>query len=100
MARSIVANAGEEGSVIVKELQGTKGNVGYNAATGKTEDLVKAGVIDPAKVTKTALLNAASIAGLMLTTEALVSEIKEDDKGGGGGGAPDMGGMGGMGGMY
>jgi chaperonin GroEL len=96
--RQIVANAGEEGSVIVKELQSTEGSVGYNAATGKTEDLVKAGVIDPAKVTKTALLNAASIAGLMLTTEALVSEIKEDEKGGGG--APDMGGMGGMGGMY
>jgi chaperonin GroEL len=96
--RQIVANAGEEGSVIVKELQATKGNMGYNAATGKIEDLVKAGVIDPAKVAKTALLNAASIAGLMLTTEALVSEIKEDEKGGGGG--PDMGGMGGMGGMY
>jgi chaperonin GroEL len=96
--RQIVANAGEEGSVIVKELQGTKGNIGYNAATGKTEDLVKAGVIDPAKVAKTALLNAASIAGLMLTTEAIVSEIKEDEKSAAG--APDMGGMGGMGGMY
>ena len=96
--RQIVANAGEEGSVIVKELQATKGNVGYNAATEKIEDLVKAGVIDPAKVTKTALLNAASIAGLMLTTEALVSEIKEKEGGNGGGG---MGGMGeGMGGMY
>jgi chaperonin GroEL len=96
--RQIVANAGEEGSVIVKELQGTKGNVGYNAATEKIEDLVKAGVVDPAKVTKTALLNAASIAGLMLTTEALVSEIKEKEGDNGGGG---MGGMGeGMGGMY
>ena len=96
--RQIVANAGEEGSVVVKELQGTNGNTGYNAATGKIEDLVKAGVIDPAKVAKTALLNAASIAGLMLTTEALVSEIKEKESGNGGGG---MGGMGeGMGGMY
>ena len=96
--RQIVANAGEEGSVIVRELQGTNGNTGYNAATGKIEDLVKAGVIDPAKVAKTALLNAASIAGLMLTTEALVSEIKEKEGGNGGGG---MGGMGeGMGGMY
>ena len=96
--RQIVANAGEEGSVIVRELQGTNGNTGYNAATGKIEDLVKAGVIDPAKVAKTALLNAASIAGLMLTTEALVSEIKETEGGNGGGG---MGGMGeGMGGMY
>ena len=100
--RQIVSNAGEEGSVVVKELKATKGATGYNAATGETEDLVKAGVIDPAKVTKTALLNAASIAGLMLTTEALVSEIKEKDNGdaaaamGGG-----MGGMGGgMGGMY
>ena len=96
--RQIVANAGEEGSVIVRELQGTNGSTGFNAATGKVEDLVKAGVIDPAKVAKTALLNAASIAGLMLTTEALVSEIKEKEGGNGGGG---MGGMGeGMGGMY
>jgi chaperonin GroEL len=93
--RQIVANAGEEGSVIVKELQGTNGNSGYNAATGKIEDLVKAGVIDPAKVAKTALLNAASIAGLMLTTEALVSEIKEKEGGNGAGGMGE-----GMGGMY
>ena len=101
--RQLVTNAGEEGSVVVKELGATSGATGYNAATGETEDLVKAGVIDPAKVTKTALLNAASIAGLMLTTEALVSEIKEKEEAdpaaamGGGG----MGGMGGgMGGMY
>ena len=93
--RQIVANAGEEGSVIVKELQGTNGNSGYNAATGEIEDLVKAGVIDPAKVAKTALLNAASIAGLMLTTEALVSEIKEKEGGNGAGGMGE-----GMGGMY
>ncbi len=96
-ARQIAINAGEEGSVIVKQLLTTNGNSGYNAATGKFEDLVEAGVIDPAKVTKTALLNAASIAGLMLTTEAMVSEIKEkDDKGGMAGGMPG----GGMGGMY
>jgi chaperonin GroEL len=69
------------------------GAMGFNAATGKMEDLVKAGVIDPAKVAKTALLNAASIAGLMLTTEALVSEIKEDKRDHGGGGHPGMGGM-------
>jgi len=93
--RQIVANSGEEGSIIVKELQGANGNTGYNAATGKTEDLVKAGVIDPAKVAKSALLNAASIAGLMLTTEALVSEIKEKEGGNGGGGMGE-----GMGGMY
>jgi chaperonin GroEL len=94
--RQIANNAGEEGSIIVREVLGTKGNEGFNAATGKMEDLVKAGVIDPAKVAKTALLNAASIAGLMLTTEALVSEVKEEkDSGGGGGGMP-----GGMGDMY
>ena len=94
---SFVNNSGEEGSVIVRELMKTEGNIGYNAATMKTEDLVKAGVIDPAKVTKTAMLNAASIAGLMLITEALVSEIKEDKPEGGmpGGGMP-----GGMDGMY
>ncbi len=69
---------------------------GFNAATGKTEDLVAAGVIDPAKVTKTALINAASIAGLMLTTEALVSEIKEKDAPAQGGGGMPGGGMGGM----
>jgi chaperonin GroEL len=97
-ARQIAANAGEEGSVIVKQLLADNGTSGFNAATGKFEDLVAAGVIDPAKVAKTALVNAASIAGLMLTTEALVSEIKEKDegKGGMGGGMPG----GGMGGMY
>ncbi len=96
-ARQIAINAGEEGSVIVKQLLTTNGTSGYNAANGKFEDLVAAGVIDPAKVTKTALLNAASIAGLMLTTEAMVSEIKEkDDKGG----MPGGGMGGGMGGMY
>jgi chaperonin GroEL len=95
-SRQIANNAGEEGSVIVRELLSTNGNTGYNAATGKTEDLVAAGVIDPAKVTKTALINAASIAGLMLTTEALVCEIKEKDEKGAGGGMPGGGGMGGM----
>jgi chaperonin GroEL len=98
-ARQIATNAGEEGSVIVKQLLAESGNSGFNAATGKFEDLVAAGVIDPAKVTKTALLNASSIAGLMLTTEAMVSEIKEKDEKGGG--MPGGGGMGGMGGgMY
>ena len=94
--RQIANNAGDEGAVVVRELDGTKGNTGYNAATGEVEDLVKAGIIDPAKVTKTALLNASSIAGLMLITEALVSEIKEKDD------APAMpAGMGGgMGDMY
>ena len=96
--RQIVNNAGEEGSVVVRDVMATKGSTGYNAATGEMEDLVKAGVIDPAKVTKTALLNAASIAGLMLITEALVSEIPEDKKEMGG--MPGGGDMGGMGGMY
>ena len=91
-ARQIAANAGREGSVIVRDVMLQKGNIGYNAATDKIEDLVKAGVIDPAKVTKTALLNAASISGLMITTEALISEIKEK-KDGGGGPPPGMGGM-------
>jgi chaperonin GroEL len=92
--RQIAINAGEEGSVVVRQVLAEKGNIGLNAATGQFEDLVKAGVIDPAKVTKTALVNASSIAGLMLTTEAMVSEIKEDEKK-----QPSMPG-GGMGGMY
>ncbi len=99
-ARQIANNAGEEGSVVVKELLASQGNHGFNAITGKHEDLIKAGVIDPAKVAKTALINAASIASLMLTTEAMISDIKETgEKGGGMGGMG--GGMGGMGGgMY
>ena len=91
--RQIVQNAGKEGAVVVEHVRGDKNeNYGFNAATEQYEDLVKAGVIDPAKVTRTALQNAASIAGLMLTTEAMVSEIPEEDK------APMPGGMGGMGG--
>jgi chaperonin GroEL len=79
--RQIVANAGLEGAVIVEKVRLEKNpNVGYNAVTEKFEDLVAAGVIDPAKVTRCALQNAASIAGLMLTTEALISELQEDDK--------------------
>jgi len=94
--RQIVQNAGKEGAVVVERVRSEKNeNAGFNAATEQYEDLVKAGVIDPAKVTRTALQNAASIAGLMLTTEAMVSEIPEDDKG-----SPAMpGGMGGMSGM-
>ncbi|MGH9456914.1 MAG: chaperonin GroEL [Thermoanaerobaculia bacterium] len=96
-ARQIAVNAGLEGSVIVKELKEKGGNWGLNAQSEKVVDMLAEGIIDPAKVTKQALLNASSIAGLMLTTEALVSEIKEEDKGaaGAGGGMP-----GGMGGMY
>jgi chaperonin GroEL len=92
-SRQIANNAGAEGSVVVRDILATSGNTGYNAATGKMEDLVKAGVIDPAKVAKTALVNASSIAGLMLTTEALVSEIKEKDEGGPKGGGGMGGGM-------
>ena len=78
--RVLAENAGVEGSVVVQEVKKRKGNDGYNVATGVYEDLVKAGVVDPKKVTRTALQNAASIAGLLLTTECLVSEIPEQDK--------------------
>jgi chaperonin GroEL len=79
--RQIVANAGKEGAVIVERVRSEKNaNVGYNVITEKFEDLIAAGVIDPAKVTRSALQNAASIAGLMLTTEALISEFQDDNK--------------------
>ncbi len=96
--RQISHNAGHEGAVVVGRVRDSKDeNFGFNADTGEFTDLVKAGVIDPAKVTRLALQNAASIAALMLTTEALVADIKEDDKkAAGGGGAPGAGGMGGM----
>jgi len=93
--RALAANAGVEGSVIVEAVKKSKGNEGYNVATGEYEDLVKAGIVDPKKVTRMALQNAASIAGLLLTTECLITDIPEKEKpapmpGGGGGG---MGGM-------
>ena len=92
--RWIAQNAGQEGSVVVNKVRGKKGNVGFNAATDNYEDLVKAGVIDPTKVVRYGLQNAASIASLLLTTEALVTEIPEkEEKPAGPGGAPDMGGM-------
>ena len=93
--RQLADNAGQEGALIVQEVKKGKGNEGYNVATGAYEDLVKAGVVDPTKVTRSALQNASSISGLLLTTEALVTEIPEKEK------APAMpgGGMGGMGGM-
>jgi chaperonin GroEL len=97
--RQIATNAGLEGSVIVKEVKEIGGTKGFDALSEKIVDMLEAGIIDPAKVTKQALVNASSIAALMLTTEALISEIKEDEKGGGGD-AAGMGGMGGMGGMY
>jgi chaperonin GroEL len=93
--RQIVQNAGKEGAVVVERVRSDKNDsFGFNAQTEQFEDLVKAGVIDPAKVTRTALQNAASIAGLMLTTEAMVADIPEEDKG-----SPMPGGMGGMSGM-
>ena len=93
--RMIVSNAGEEASVVVNKVLEGKGNFGYNAANGTYGDMVEMGVLDPAKVTRSALQNAASIAGLMLTTDCMVSELTEDKPSAG----PGMGGMGGMGGM-
>ena len=93
--RELANNAGMEGSVIVEEVKRRKGNDGYNVATGGYEDLVKAGVVDPKKVTRTALQNAASIAGLLLTTECLITEIPEKDKKPAPGGPHGGGGMGG-----
>ena len=99
--RIIVSNAGDEASVVVNNVAAGKGNYGYNAASGEYGDMVEMGVIDPAKVTKTALVNAASVAGLLLTTDCAVVDSPKDDSAGG---MPDMGGgmgggMGGMGGM-
>ncbi len=94
--RTLADNAGQEGALIVQEVKKRGGNEGYNVATGEYVDLIKAGVVDPAKVTRSALQNASSISGLLLTTEALITEIPEKEK------APAMphgGGMGGMGGM-
>ena len=96
--REIVANAGDEPSVVVNKVAEGKGNFGYNAATGEYGDMVDMGVLDPTKVTRTALQNAASVAGLMLTTDCMVAELVED-KPAAGGMPPGMGGMGGMGGM-
>ena len=92
--RQIVANAGEEPSVVANKVKEGTGNYGYNAATGEFGDMIAMGILDPTKVARTALQNAASVAGLMITTEAMVAELPKDDKGGGGGGMP--GGMGGM----
>jgi chaperonin GroEL len=99
--RQIAQNAGFEGAVVVGRVRESKDeNFGFDAESGEYTDLIKAGVIDPAKVTRLALQNAASIAALMLTTEALIADIKEDDKKAAGAGGPGHGGGGGMGGMY
>ncbi len=93
--RQLADNAGQEGALIVQEVKARKGNEGYDVATGEYTDLVKAGIVDPTKVTRSALQNAASISGLLLTTEAIVTELPEKER------TPPMpgGGMGGMGGM-
>jgi chaperonin GroEL len=99
--RRIAENAGVEGSIVVDKVKNLKGSFGFDAAAEEYADLMKAGVIDPTKVVRTALQNAASVAALLLTTEAMVAE-KPDEKGDamGGGMPPGMGGMGGgMGGM-
>ena len=93
--RQLVSNAGEEGAIVVQEVKKGKQSYGYNVATGEYVDMIAAGIIDPAKVTRSALQNAASIAGLLLTTECMVADLPEKNAPA----MPDMGGMGGMGGM-
>jgi chaperonin GroEL len=96
--RQIVANAGGEPSVVLNKVAEGEGNFGFNAATDEYGDMVAMGILDPTKVTRTALQNAASVAGLMITTEARVAEVPADASAAAGA-MPDMGGMGGMGGM-
>ena len=95
--RQIVANAGDEASVVLDKVRQAEGNVGYNAATGEYGDMIAMGILDPAKVTRTALQAAGSVAGLMITTEVMIAESPKDDAAAPA--MPDMGGMGGMGGM-
>ncbi|WP_295441642.1 chaperonin GroEL [uncultured Thiodictyon sp.] len=97
--RQIVANAGEEPSVVLNKVASGTGNFGYNAANGEYGDMIAMGILDPTKVSRYALQNAASIAGLMITTEAMVGDLPKDDKPSGGAGGGGLGGMGGMGGM-
>jgi chaperonin GroEL len=97
-ARQIVENAGEEASIVVgKILDKNDDNFGYNAQTGEYGDMIAMGIVDPVKVVRTALQDAASVAGLLVTTEAMIAEAPKKESAGGGGGMPDMGGMGGMG---
>ena len=95
--RQIVANAGEDAAVVLADVKKGKGTYGYNAATGVYGDMLEMGILDPTKVTRLALQNAASVAGLLLTTEVMVAESPKDDEHKHGGGMPDMGGMGDMG---
>jgi chaperonin GroEL len=94
--RQIAANAGAEGAVVLDKVAAMKGNQGFNAQSGEYGDMLEMGILDPAKVARTALQAAASVAGLMITTEAMVAEAPEDNPPAPGGGMPDMGGMGGM----
>src|SRR5690554_7688643 len=93
--RQIVTNAGEEASVVVSKIKASEGNFGYNAGNDTYGDMLEMGILDPTKVTRSALQFASSVAGLMITTEAMVTELPKKDAPA----APDMGGMGGMGGM-
>ncbi|MGB5622946.1 MAG: chaperonin GroEL [Gammaproteobacteria bacterium] len=95
--RQIVGNAGDDASVVLNKVREGKGNFGFNAATGEYGDMLEMGILDPTKVTRLALQNATSVAGLLLTTEAMVAELPKEESAGAG--MPDMGGMGGMGGM-
>ena len=98
--RQIVANAGDEASVVLAKVDEGDGNFGYNAASGEYGDMIDMGILDPTKVTRSALQNAGSVAGLMITTQAMVAEVPQDDAHDhGGGDHHDMGGMDGMGGM-
>jgi chaperonin GroEL len=92
--RQIVTNAGEEAAVVINRVKDGEGNFGYNAQTSEYGDLFEMGVLDPAKVTRTALQSAGSVAGLMITTECMIADDPEEKEA-----APDMSGMGGMGGM-
>ncbi|MEO1594707.1 MAG: chaperonin GroEL [Pseudomonadota bacterium] len=94
--RQIVSNAGGDASVVLNAVADGEGNYGYNAATGEYGDMIEAGILDPTKVTRFALQNAASVSGLLLTTEAMVADMPQDDAMPAAGGMPDMGGMGGM----
>jgi len=95
--RQIVKNAGDEDSVVLNKVAEGEGNFGYNAGTGEYGDMIEMGILDPTKVTRSALQNAASIAGLLITTECMITDVPQDPAAGA---APDMGGMGGgMGGM-
>ena len=95
--RQIVDNGGDDASVVLNEVRNNDGTFGYNAGTGEYGDMIEMGILDPTKVARTALQHAASIASLIITTEAMITEAPQDAPAGGG--MPDMGGMGGMGGM-